>query len=318
MLHYPCFPTLLQAHSELMLVDCSPHSPMDRPHGRIGAGNQAAPGAPAGMPHVLIIDDDSVGLDLLGRFFTADGFHVSLAATGRDGLSFATQRNIDLLVLDLYLPDMSGVAVLAELRQAGRGLPVVVVSGFGTLEEAAAAMKLGAIDVLSKPLDAEDLVAIARSLVVRAPAVERSIRPTAPPAPSAPDGDRCETWTEANKTAALTPDERLFASARDVIDAHVSDADLDLATVATALGVSRWRLSRTFSACNADFRSCVRDARITRAGRRFREHGAGSVKEVAIDSGYRNVSDFIRHFKAHWGMTPGAFRSKGSERPEKE
>jgi len=106
------------------------------------------------MPHVLIIDDDVVVLEVLGRFFRADGFDVSIAASGRAGLSLAAQGNIDVLVLDLCLPDMSGLAVLADLRQAGFGLPVVTISGLATLEETAAAMKLGALDVLSKPLDA--------------------------------------------------------------------------------------------------------------------------------------------------------------------
>lgn len=270
------------------------------------------------MPRVLLIDDDVVGLDLFGRFFTADGFDVSVAATGRDGLSLAVERNIDVLVLDLCLPDMSGLAVLAELRQAGLGLPVVVVSGFGTLEEAAAAMKLGAADVLSKPLDAVDLVAMARSLVAPAPAGGRPARSMAPAPASATHDDEFETSPGTNEATGGTRDECLFASARNVIDGHAGDPDLDLTMVASVLGVSRWRLSRAFSACNADFHSCVRDARMRLAGGRFRDEETGSVKEVAIDSGYRHASDFTRHFKAHWGVTPTAFRRTAWPRKDKE
>lgn len=105
-------------------------------------------------------------------------------------------------------------------------------------------------------------------------------------------------------------DDDLFASAQCVISAHLARTDLDLAMVATLLDVSRWRLSRAFSSCEADFRSSVRRARMLQAGRRLREREAASIKEVAIDVGYRHHSDFTRHFRAHWGMTPTAFRER--------
>ncbi len=253
--------------------------------------NSPAGDSAIGIPHVLIVDDDVVALELFRRFFQADGFDVSIAASGRAGLSVAAHENIDVVVLDLCLPDMSGLAVLADLRQAGTDAPVVTISAFATLEEAAAAMKLGAMDVLSKPIDADDLVAFARSLVARAPATREPDRATGTPVPP-------------------TRDEQLFASAQLVIRSHVSDPNLDLATVATALGVSRWRLSRAFSTCSADFRSCVRAARMQCAGLRLRDVPARSVKEVAIDVGYRYASDFTRHFKAYWRTTPKALRER--------
>ena len=259
------------------------------------------------MPHVLIIDDDVAMLELLAWFFKADGFEVSAAASGRAGLSLAARGNIDMLVLDLRLPDMSGLAVLADLRQTGFGLPVVTVSGLARLEEAAAAMKLGAVDVLSKPVDADYLVAFARSLVTR----QQQADPTNT-APAPPEGESEDRRSSAPATTSgRTRDEQLFASAQLVIDARAGDPDLDLATVAKALGVSRWRLSRAFSTCGADFRSCVRATRMKRAGQRLQDGPANSVKEVAIDVGYRHASDFTRHFKAYWKITPKALRHSG-------
>ncbi len=251
---------------------------------------------PRKLPHVLMIDDDVVALDVFGRFFAADGFDVSLAATGRAGLSRAADGGVDVLVLDLYLPDMSGLAVLAELRQAGRAVPAVVVSGLGTLEEAAAAMKLGASDVLSKPLDGDDLVAVVRSLV----------RPVVvgedPTEPGAED--------PALTANSVARDEILFAKAQVAIDAHLARPDLNLGAVASMLDVSRWRLSRVLSACGSDFRTAVRRARMQAAESRLRRPDAASVKEVAFDTGYRHHSDFTRHFKAFWGITPSAFREQ--------
>ena len=103
-------------------------------------------------------------------------------------------------------------------------------------------------------------------------------------------------------------DHTLMLLAQAVINQHFGRGDLNLALVAAQLGVSRWRLSRAFSGCRARFRSCVRRARMLEAGRRLRDGFTLSVKEIAIDVGYRHPSDFTKHFKAHWGVTPTAFR----------
>jgi AraC-like DNA-binding protein len=102
-------------------------------------------------------------------------------------------------------------------------------------------------------------------------------------------------------------DEVLFDLAQSAIGAQYARQNLDLEAIAEMLGVSRWRLSRAFSRCRMDFRSCVRQARMLSAGYRLR-HDDASIKVVAIDVGYRYHSDFTRHFRAHWGMTPTAFR----------
>jgi YesN/AraC family two-component response regulator len=259
----------------------------------------------ARMPHVLIVDDDGVALGLFRRFFAAAGFEVSVAVNGCDALARVTQEKTDALVLDLCLPEMSDLDVLAALRQTGLGLPVVVISGFGGLEDGAKAIKLGAAEVLSKPLDVCRLVTIVLSLVELPATAVRRDRALA--TASVPPGVGLETMSRLDETSR-TRDEQLFSAARKVIDLRVDDPHLDLATVATTLGVSRWRLSRAFSASAADFRTCVRNARMRRAGSRFCDQQTASVKEVAIDSGYRHATDFTRHFKAHWGITPAEFR----------
>ena len=170
-------------------------------------------------------------------------------------------------------------------------------------------MKLGATDVLSKPIDADDLVAFARSLVSHAPATGGPDRAALIAAPLEDASDSQQSFSPSN-SSATTRDEQLFASAQLIIRSHVGDPELDLATVARALGVSRWRLSRAFSTCSVDFRSCVRAARMQCAGLRLRDVPARSVKEVAIDVGYRYASDFTRHFKAHWRTTPKALRER--------
>lgn len=101
-------------------------------------------------------------------------------------------------------------------------------------------------------------------------------------------------------------DRVLFDLAQAIIKSQFAQRALDLTYVAQLLHVSRWRLSRAFSRTGVDFRSCVRHVRMLEAARRLYENVA--VKEVSIDVGYRHPTDFTKHFKESWGVTPTAFR----------
>ena len=261
-----------------------------------GEGGIPSGGRWVSARRVAIIDDDVGTLEILPRFFRLEGFDSATASSGAEGLCLLRSQPFDVLILDLYLPDMSGLALLEEARRVKNHLPVVMVSGFGTVEEAATAMKLGAADFLSKPIDADKLVGIVRSM-----ASASSTRPLADGAAGpAPDDVRSDRLS----------DDDLYRLAQAAIDDSRGRADLDLGAVAALLGVSKWRLSRTFSACGSDFRACLRHARMLYAGSRLRVARAASVKEVAFDVGYRHHSDFTRHFREHWGMTPREFRDQ--------
>lgn len=121
--------------------------------------------APLPAPSVMIVDDNATTLDTFARYFRLEGIETTVVTSGRLAVEKARQYLFDALVLDLYLQDMNGVAVLADLRAAGFHSPVVMISGFGTAEEVAAAMKLGAADFLSKPVNCEDLVRMVRALI---------------------------------------------------------------------------------------------------------------------------------------------------------
>ena len=107
---------------------------------------------------ILWIDDDlrrdEGGVVLLGL----EGFSVDCADCGRGGLRSALSRSYAGIILDLRLPDVSGLSVLARMAAADVTAPVLVLTGFGDTESAVAAMKLGAKDFREKPLLAEELI----------------------------------------------------------------------------------------------------------------------------------------------------------------
>jgi CheY-like chemotaxis protein len=113
------------------------------------------------MARVLIVDDNSSVLHSLGYFLQATGHTVVLANNGSAGLCRAVQAGVDLVLLDIEMPDISGIAVCRAIKSnsALRSLPVVMMTGRFVPEIVNSAMASGAALVLAKPFDLEELSA---------------------------------------------------------------------------------------------------------------------------------------------------------------
>lgn len=123
------------------------------------------------MKRVLIVDDDRVILNLLAEGLRDSGYAVSAAVSGRDALEALARETFDLAVLDMRIPDISGLELARMLRSSG-GPPFVFLSAFGDgaiVEEAA---KTGAMGYLVKPVDVPQLVPFIEASMVRAQEVE--------------------------------------------------------------------------------------------------------------------------------------------------
>jgi DNA-binding response OmpR family regulator len=109
---------------------------------------------------LLIIEDELPVAETLRDFLQEEGHHVLLAGNGVEGLRAVLEEGPDAAFLDVVLPKLSGLGLLERLRQLGRSLPVVAMSGHASEEEARACLRLGAVDYLAKPfsLDRLDLV----------------------------------------------------------------------------------------------------------------------------------------------------------------
>ena len=116
---------------------------------------------------VLLVDDDATLRQTLAIGLRAEGHEVLLAADGRSALQAAVEDQPDLLVLDLGLPDLSGVEVLRELRTWST-LPVVVLSARDGSRDKVEALDLGADDYVTKPFGADELLARIRAAGRRA------------------------------------------------------------------------------------------------------------------------------------------------------
>lgn len=125
-------------------------------------------GPPPGRTNVLIVDDDPHVRDSLRDILTYAGHATEEAADGKVALDLLSQRPIDLMLLDLELPRISGMEVLRQTASAHPGIPVVIISGKGTIRTAVEATKLGAYDFLEKPLEAERTLLTVRNALEKA------------------------------------------------------------------------------------------------------------------------------------------------------
>jgi two-component system nitrogen regulation response regulator NtrX len=103
------------------------------------------------MSKILIIDDEQSIRATLGKILEDEGHRTALCESGEEGLAQYAREEFDLVLLDLWLPGVEGMAILERLRNAGSP-PVIVISGHGTVDTAVRATRLGAYDFLEKPL----------------------------------------------------------------------------------------------------------------------------------------------------------------------
>jgi len=107
---------------------------------------------------ILIIDDEEVLRDVLDAVLRREGFDVVLASSGEEGLSVLDSDEIDLVILDIMLPGISGIDTLRSIRVSTPHLPVIVITAFSTIEGAIEAMKHGAFHYIPKPFKNEEVV----------------------------------------------------------------------------------------------------------------------------------------------------------------
>lgn len=130
-----------------------------------------APGSPvdtantAGL-HVLVVDDDAEIGAMLAGYLQSQAMRVSLAADGAGLRAAMQQQAVDLVLLDLGLPDEDGLSLIRDLRSRWQG-PVIIVSGRGESVERIVGLELGADDYITKPFDLRELLARIRSVARR-------------------------------------------------------------------------------------------------------------------------------------------------------
>lgn len=118
------------------------------------------------MPKVLLIDDDAALTGMLTEFLRTEGFETAAAFNGADGAIAALDPTLDAVILDVMMPDISGIETLQRIRSTS-SVPVIMLTAKGAEDERAAGLETGADDYISKPYYARELLARLKAVLRR-------------------------------------------------------------------------------------------------------------------------------------------------------
>ena len=111
-------------------------------------------------PQILIIDDEKDICHFFKKVLSSDGYNVLTALDGVSGLKIVKEKKPDIVLLDLKMPKMDGIEVLRHIKKIDKNIVVIIITGFGTMGTARMAMKFGAFDYITKPIDLDHVNAV--------------------------------------------------------------------------------------------------------------------------------------------------------------
>lgn len=110
------------------------------------------------MKSILIIDDDPSIREAIRDILEDEGFRVLEAENGMKGIKICKSNNIDIAIIDIWLPNIDGMTVLEEIKKINKNIKPIMISAHGTVQTAVESLKQGAVDFLEKPVSMEKLI----------------------------------------------------------------------------------------------------------------------------------------------------------------
>ena len=114
-----------------------------------------------GKPSMLVVDDEPVVRDSLSKWFLQDGYRVEAACDGASALKLMSKGPWDIILLDIKMPGMSGLELQKQIKTIDRSATIIMITAFASVESAVQALKEGAFDYVTKPVDPDHSVATA-------------------------------------------------------------------------------------------------------------------------------------------------------------
>ena len=226
------------------------------------------------QPSILVADDEPVVLTVIERVLNSEPWSVEYARDGQEALDLLSDKCFDVAVLDLKMPNLEGMQVLQAMQKGGIETDVLILTGYGTVSGAVLAMKEGAQDFLTKPLDVDEFKnAIKRLLAKRYP-TQHAL------------AERLDAFLKANS----------------------SDSELTLGEVCKNFRISRRYASKLFKDnVGTTFRRRLAYYRVRKAKALIRASDE-PLYRIAEDSGFKNYRQLTSAFQRLEGRSPREFR----------
>ncbi|MCI9298235.1 MAG: response regulator [Lachnospiraceae bacterium] len=248
------------------------------------------------MKSVIVVDDNQLVREAICKTIHWDALDCVVQgafSNGQEGFAFAKEYHPDIIITDIKMPLMDGLTMLEELKKEYTGFAFIMITGFGEFEFAQRALRLGAADILLKPIENEELVQIVRRVVSKTGSfASQQIREA-----------------EDNALPEMVPVKPYDAAVRRAMEFIRKNLDRKIALpeLADYVGLSAAHLSRLIKR-NTDktFVDIVNEMRIDEAIRLLRE-GKYKVYEVSNMVGIDNYAYFYQLFKKMTGKPPKDF-----------
>ena len=250
------------------------------------------------MPSVLIIDDHDATLETLSAILQASGFETAVASSGANGVILATARSFDVLLIDLRLPDISGIDVVRRLKRSGVSGRMVIVTAFPELDSSFDAGAAGADGYVDGPLWGEDVVSVVSQALNGPFPVQQLLRGSNP---------RSGRITSQR---ASTLDPRVREVMRLIDEEFGRSWSMD--ELAARVELSPSRLRHLFSEClSVSVTEYLMQRRLQEAARCLLT-SSENIRQIAYRVGFKSLSlrDFRRAFRARFGVSPIEYRER--------
>jgi DNA-binding response OmpR family regulator len=247
---------------------------------------------------VLVIDDNPADIHLLSEMLLANGYQVAGALNGKDGFELALAQTPSVILLDLYMPQLDGMATAKLLQSVPRlaSVPILFLTGSDALQHKLQAFNAGAVDYITKPFAEEEVLARIRVHT----RLSTALVPSAGAAQAAPDAQ--------DELGPETAHQRLVRKAQTELQNNLINPPSGQA-LAHAVGTNEKRLNEVFRAQTGltvfEYLRKIRHQKATD----LLLHTDLPMSHVAEQSGYSTAAAFAYAFRQHMGITPTEFRA---------
>ena len=250
------------------------------------------------MIKVLIIDDEPMqrqGIMRLTPWENFDAEVVGAAGSGMEGILLARKYRPDVLIVDIKMPGLSGLDVIARLREE-LDAEYIILSGYSEFEYAQQAISLGVCAYLLKPLDDAELTSAVRLAAEHIEERRFHLH----------ERGAAETDCVHFELPEEEPVRGYLLHAVRHMEEHMAEP-ITVREVADELGLSVSYLHKLFARCGTSFSAYLTDCRLRRAGQLLRESDE-KIYEVAAACGYQDTRYFSKVFQKHMGVKPTEYR----------
>ena len=248
---------------------------------------------------VLVVEDDPELREFITKILLVD-YEVIDAKDGQEGLEYAFSQIPDLIVSDLMMPHLDGIALTEKLKSDEKTshIPIVLLTAKATMDGRMEGLDSGADDYLTKPFHAPELKIRIKNLIAQ----------------------RALLRQRFSRTVVLKPkdisissiDEIFLKKVMDIMELHLDDVDFSIEQFQREIGLSRMQLHRKLKALTDHSTSeFIRTQRLIRASELLGKN-VGNVSEVCYMVGFTNLSYFSKIFKEQFGVTPSEYQPSGN------